>query len=77
MELIQENGRLVICPECKRRNSFKEPVAQWQMFLCHNCRTRIQIRRVYGKLKPVAVQNIYESSRGEKKKKRIRGTPVE
>ena len=76
MEFIQNNGQLVICPECKRRNSFKESVTPWQMFLCHNCRTRIQIRRVYGKLKPVAVQNIYESSR-DPKKKRVRGTRTE
>ena len=80
MKWIQEEGKLVVCPECMRRNPFKVPLTKGQMFLCHNCRKRIQIRLIYGKLKPMAIENIYESTKtpkGGKKQKRVRGQPLE
>jgi len=80
MQWIQNDGKLVVCPECMRRNPFKEPVTKGQMFLCHNCRKRVQIRSIYGKLKPMVIENIYESTKPTKtgkKGRRIRGTPME
>ncbi|MEW6356890.1 MAG: hypothetical protein AB1696_11215 [Planctomycetota bacterium] len=75
MKFISEDGRIVYCPECNRPNPFKDPVKVGQFGLCHVCRTRFQIKMIYGHIKPFPVESIYQSSKGEADgKRRVRGT---
>ena len=75
MKLISEDGKIVYCPECHRPNPFKEPVKVGQFGLCHVCRTRFQMKMIYGRMKPFAIESIYKSTKdGKDGKKRVRGT---
>lgn len=55
MEMIQDGGRTVVCPECYAYNRLPEPVRQGQVILCQACRVRIRIDRQDGKLVPVVL----------------------
>lgn len=74
MDYISDDGKTVTCPECMRRNPFKEPVKVGQFMMCHNCRKRLQIKMIYGRMKPFPVESIYESTKGGDGKKRVRGS---
>lgn len=72
MKYISDDGKTVYCPECKRPNPFKEPVRLGQFLMCHCCRQRLQIKRIHGKMKPFAIETIYQSTKDGKK--RVRGS---
>ena len=55
MEMIQDDGRTVVCPECYAYNRLEEPVVGGQIVLCQACRVRIRIERREGKLVPVVL----------------------
>ena len=55
MELIQDGGLTVVCPECYAYNRFDEPVTEGQVILCQACRVRVRIDRREGKLVPVVL----------------------
>ena len=55
MELVQDGGRTVVCPECYACNRFDEPVVEGQVVLCQACRVRIRIESQQGKLVPVVL----------------------
>ena len=55
MEMIQDDGRTVVCPECYAYNRLEAPVAEGQVILCQACRVRIRIERNEGKLAPVVL----------------------
>ena len=76
MRYISEDGKTVYCPECKRPNPFKDPVKVGQFMMCHVCRARMQIKLIYGRMKPFVIEGIYESTKpgGKAGKKRVRGT---
>jgi len=53
MELVIDDGKTVICPECHAHNKFDEPVKEGQIVLCHACRLRLRMETVEEKLVPV------------------------
>jgi len=55
VEMIQDDGRTVVCAECYAYNRFEEPVTEGQVVLCQACRVRIRIERLEGKLVPVVL----------------------
>ena len=55
MEMIQDDGHTVVCPECYAYNRLEAPVAEGQVILCQACRVRIRIERNEGKLVPVVL----------------------
>jgi hypothetical protein len=55
MELIQDGGRTVVCPECYAFNRLDAPVEAGQVVLCQACRVRIVIEAQDGKLVPVVL----------------------
>ena len=55
MEMIQDDGRTVVCPECYAYNRLEEAVVEGQVILCQACRVRIRIQRREGKLVPVVL----------------------
>ena len=54
MEMIRDEGRTVVCPECFAHLRLSEPVREGQEILCHQCRVIVVIQKVDGKLTPVA-----------------------
>jgi hypothetical protein len=54
MEMIIDDGKTVICPECFAHLRLDEPVAEGQEIQCHQCRLLIVIVREDGKLVPKA-----------------------
>jgi len=52
MEMIRDEGRTVVCPECFAHLHLPEPVADGQEILCHQCRVLVVITTVDGKLTP-------------------------
>jgi len=55
MEMIQDDGRTVICPECYAYNRLEEPVVEGQVVLCQACRVRIRIERRGDDLVPIVL----------------------
>ena len=53
MELIIDDGKTVICPECYAYLRFDEPVVEGQRIQCQACRLELVIGKVDGKLVPV------------------------
>jgi len=56
MEMILDDGRTVICPECFAHLHLDEPVTEGQEMQCQQCRLMIAIVKVDGKLVPTARQ---------------------
>lgn len=54
MDLILDDGKTVVCPECFARLHVAEPVVEGQELLCHQCRLVVVIEKVDGALTPVA-----------------------
>jgi transcription initiation factor TFIIIB Brf1 subunit/transcription initiation factor TFIIB len=54
MEMIRDEGRTVVCPECYAHLHVPEPVKEGQEIACHQCRVIVVIKAVDGKLTPVA-----------------------
>jgi len=54
MEMILDGGKTVVCPECFANLHVPEPVQEGQELACHQCRLIIVIKKVRGKLVPVA-----------------------
>jgi hypothetical protein len=59
MDYVSEDGTVVPCSNCGMKNTFKEPVSRGQVFICHSCRQRQQIRTFGGKLKGFPLVDIY------------------
>jgi hypothetical protein len=55
MELIIEDGKTVICPECYAYIRLAEPVKKNQIVLCQACRVRFRIVEKHGKLDAVVL----------------------
>jgi len=53
MEMIRDDGRTVVCPECYAHLHLPEPVKEGQEIQCDQCRVIIVIKMVEGKLAPV------------------------
>ena len=58
MEMIQDDGRTVVCPECYAYNRFEEPVSEGQVILCQACRVCIRIQRRGKELVPVVLPDV-------------------
>jgi hypothetical protein len=52
MEMIRDEGRTVVCPECYAHLHLPEPVKEGQEIPCHQCRVLVVIQRIDGKLTP-------------------------
>ena len=52
MEMIRDEGKTVVCPECFAHLHLPEPVAEGEEILCHQCRVPVAITRVGGKVSP-------------------------
>jgi len=53
MEMIRDDGRTVVCPECYAHLHLPEPVKEGQEIQCDQCRVIIVIKMLEGKLAPV------------------------
>jgi len=53
MEMIRDDGRTVVCPECYAHLHLPEPVKEGQEIQCDQCRVVIVIKMLEGKLAPV------------------------
>ncbi len=54
MDMILDGGKTIVCPECFANLHVPEPVKEGQELECHQCRLLIVIKKVKGKLTPVA-----------------------
>jgi len=64
MEMIQDDGRTVVCPECYAYNRLEKPVVEGQIILCQACRVRIRIERHGGKPVPVVLPDTEKEEDG-------------
>ena len=56
MEMILDDGKTVVCPECFAHLHLDEPVVEGQEIECHQCRIIVAIVRDGEGLVPVARQ---------------------
>jgi len=54
VEMIRDGGKTVVCPECFAHLHLPEPVKEGQEIQCHQCRVIVVIKKVKGRLTPVA-----------------------
>ena len=56
MEMIQDGGKTVVCPECFAHLHLEEPAKEGQEIECQQCRMIVLIQKINGKLTPVVRQ---------------------
>ena len=67
MEDLGSEDTVILCCNCRIKNTFKEPLKRGQVIVCHGCRQKQQIRTHMGKLKAFPLIDVYSMHKKQDK----------